>query len=196
MSRTYFWALTSSCIRPESSGTWRAKRQIMILPAAVIKWDSKKIITYNVSTNPYIHICQILRFTQTFCQTSLLSIWNNLCKCSPCTYIRGLWGLSTMELFSPSEKRWQLNYENMRIQSSFPRRAQTISIFCFFAFHVQCWPVPPPLAFCVETCDGSKCFSGECLGERAQGKVHIEKQNQNVKKNSSSTEYDSHQPSW
>ena len=69
----------------------------------------------------------------------------------------------------------------MRIQNRPPAFSpRKFSIFSF-CFSCPMLASPPPLHFCVETGDGSKCFSGECLGERAQGKVHIKKQNGNVK---------------
>ena len=51
-----------------------------------------------------------------------------------------------------------------------PRRAQTISIFCFFAFHVQCWPVPP-LHFVLKLVTARSALRGNVWGKgRSRGK--------------------------
>ena len=84
--------------------------------------------------------------------TYLLSVWSNLCKCSPCTYIRGPWGLSTMELFSPlwevvTAQLWE--YANSKPTSYFPPSPNYFYflVLLFMSNVGQC-PHPPPCILC------------------------------------------------
>ena len=126
---------------------------------------------------------------------SPLLIWMNLFDGCPSPLLYLVSGEPSQWELSPSGKWWQLDYENMPSQKPSSKTSENmnmrkwkskarfqndflIPVLLFMSNVGQC----PLLAFCVETCDGLKCFSGECLGGRGLGGGFTwKKQNQNAK---------------
>ena len=166
-------------------GDGGAKKQIMIWPPAIIKWDSKDTI---------IERRNIIQILQMFTVSPFL-IWMNLFDGCPSPLLYLVSREPSQWELSPSGKWWQLDYENMPSQKPSSKTSENMNmrkckskarfqndfhfpVLLFMSNVGQC----PLLAFCVETCDGLKCFSGECLGERGLGGGFTwKKQNQNAK---------------